>query len=248
MAIIFQKESSLCLGLSAREYMVAPLTFSPWTEIRVGMYMGGMDSNFENFNNGEVEDVSVSDVSDYITFGIKDKATGDLPGEPESVFLGVRSTGLNSQFSNYNVAQGRVFGTASDDLQKMSCVGYDHGILVDGGDIRSGSFSDGAIYFPNVTLSEGYCGFYCLKIRINDLGLSSQTASMSLAATFQVEGEDYGPTALRNEMQLANYGPEITINWNDGVSAREIPDSFYIRTPFYRNRFMIACMRAINYT
>ncbi len=250
MAIIAAKEAENALFISPREGMIASLNFdSDWTEIRCGAFLCVVDANVENGNNGREESISVADVSDDFTFGIKDAASLFIPGIAGSLFLGIKNKDAIAFCSNYNpiIFPPRTLGFIGDQNAATSAIGYNGTALIDGGEIRSGQFSTGAIYFTDPTPSQSYSGLFVIRFQIENRGLFNQIIKISIAAKNAVEGFDYTPSALQAEMNAGFFGPEKTIAWNDGGSAYPIPDAFYIRLPFYDNRFRICSMRAIKY-
>lgn len=86
MATIYQKTASdKTLILSPREYFLRPFDFgTDWTEVRVGIFFGGVTSGGDN-TQAVSETVAVSSAIDRIAFGIKDSATAALPGQAGSL-------------------------------------------------------------------------------------------------------------------------------------------------------------------
>lgn len=255
MALLLPKESIMSLYLAPREGMIAPLNFGDdWTEIRCGVFVSGCYANDEAFNAGDAQAGFMNeDVENGVYFGLKNSDSAAIPGQADSLYLGVKPTG-GLPFDNYSEWQAYSEGfppvpitSIADPLFRMSACGYDGTDLVDGGIISAPSYSNGAIHFRKYTDSQGYCGFYVIRFIINNRGASNQSVSISIASKGVVEGIDYTPFALQQEMNNANFGSAKTVAWNDGGSARGIPDAFYIYMPFYSNRIMIAAMRAIKY-
>jgi hypothetical protein len=252
MSLLRQKEALMALYLAAREQMTAPFDFgSDWTEIRCGAFISGCQANDEAANaNDDSAGFQNEDVDNAIYFGIKNSDSSALPGETDSLFIGVKPTGGNpsDNYSEWNAYDppGVTVTTICDSAGSMSACGFAGTSLIDGGVITSPAGS-GALRFKDYSAASGYCGLYVLRFVISNRGSASQSVSVSLASRTEVVGTDYSPFALQQEMNNASFGAAKTITWNTGASARTIPDAFFIRLPFFSNRLMIAAMRAIKY-
>lgn len=234
-----EKEGVSTAVLAVREFQRAKLTVklgSDWTEARVGMFFSGVDAHENNLSCPD-EILNVSDVSDYVTFGLKDSNSYFLPGEAGSLFLGVRSTGSTSKAHQPNFGSSGYF---ADSFDFCSAVGYAGATLID-----AGAFANGGLHFPDPEPATGYSGFYCVKFVVNARGLSSQSVSMSVARSDQVEGVDYGKAALYQAMNNATFGAAKTVAWNNGGSARALPDASWVRIPFYNARIRIQEIMAV---
>lgn len=247
MALITAKESENALFFSAREFMIAPLTFEgDWTEIRCGFFVSGCDANFESEVNSDDELRSVSNVSDLITIGLKNSDTLDLPGEAGAIFLGLKSGesfgSEQGKFTNPDPLVSSSRGSAANYLGFLSGVGY-NGVT----EIGPSLMGESAVEFPLITPDEGYCGFYCLKFVISNRGDSNQAVNVYVAGISKVSGGDYSPIALRALMHSIEFEAPTTIAWNSAGVALDIPDAFYMRLPFFNNRLMLASMMAVQY-
>lgn len=234
MASIYLKGSKKTLILEPREGLYRQFDFGDWTELRIGMFTSviaatGPDDNSVN------ETIVPADFSDYITFGIKN-ASVDLPGFSGALYLGLRNR------SNTSCTAGAGIGGPSGGWR---------GFTADGTTTEFGSIEVGAQGFMgdgSPTASTGYAGFKALKFVINNRGLANQSVSMSMSGTDAgVAGNDYTRTPLRTLINNASYIDLGTFDWNDGVAARDIPDSFFVRSPMFLNRLRIAAIRAIRY-
>lgn len=225
--------------LMVREFQRATLTQklgSDWTEARIGMYFSGIDAHETNVSPPD-ELVTVSDVSDYAAFGLKDAGTYYLPGEAGGLFLGIRSTGSTTKCRAPLLGAE---GWFADSAEECSAVGYAGATLIDGGVITNGS-----LRFPDPEPDESFCGFYCVKFVVNSRGLSGQSVTMSIARSGEVAGADYGKAALYQAINNSTFGATKTVAWNNGGSARSLPDAAYVRIPFYNARIRIQALMAV---
>jgi hypothetical protein len=236
MALIYQKTvSDKTLILAPREFYLRPFDFhNDWTEMRFGIYLSGVTSGGDDTTAG-AESVTLSTAADRIAIGIKDSATNDLPGFGAALFLGgVTATGQTSDSSSSQFTQSGSSG--------LCAAGYHETTLV-GGTVTLGN----SLAFPAASGSTGYCGFYAIKFVITNRGAASQAVAISSVGTTPIAGTDYSAQALRLLINNATYNSPTTIAWNDGAVARTIPNSIFIRMPFYSNRIRISAMRAIRY-
>jgi hypothetical protein len=249
------KESAIAMFLNPREMMVAPFDLgNDWTEIRCGAFISGCSPivylNCVDNNVGFMTNTP----QDSISFGIKNSDNFTIPGEAGSLYLGIRTTSA-TPFGNqtilhaYNISSFPPVGTSQigNGLLRVHATGYDGTTLVDGGEIRSDSSPTGSIKFRDFSAGQGYCGLYIIKFVITGRGTAAQSVTMSISQKAEVDGFDYSPFALKQEMNNATFGPEVTIPWNSGGAPRDIPDAFYVRMPFYHARIMLASMRVIKY-
>ncbi len=236
--LTYQKEGTTTAVLAVREFQRAALTVklgSNWTEARIGMYFTGVGAHEENVANPE-EILTVADVSDYLTVGLKDAGTYYLPGEAGGLFLGVRSTGSTSKARDPVLASGWF----ADSNEECSAVGYYGATLVNGGVVANGS-----LRFPDPNPDEGYNGFYCVKFSVSGRGASNQSVNISVARDELVEGTDYGKAALYQAISNATFGTPRNIVWNNGTTARTLPDASWVRIPFYNARIRIQEIMAV---
>lgn len=225
--------------LLVREFQRATLTQklgSNWTEARVGLYFTGVDAHDVNVAPPD-ETLAVADVSDYLTIGLKDAATYNLPGEAGGFFIGVRSTGTTSAVEAPLLGGNGFF---ADSNEECSAVAYAGATLIDGGVV-----ANGAMLFPDPEPDDGFNGFYCMKFVVNNRGTSTQSVSVSVARTAQVDGFDYSKATLYQAMNNATFGAAKTLAWNTGAAARTLPDASWVRIPFYNARIRIQAIMAI---
>lgn len=243
MATIYQKTVSdkTCI-LAPREFILRPFDFGDdWTEMRLGAYISGVTSGADD-TTSVAETVSISTAADRIFFGIKDSATNDLPGFGDALFLGVTTETGNG--SNITIGPPNSFRTAVISGGNLAAVGY-HDTTIVGG--SSGQTTNEIMLFPAASGSSAYCGFFVVKFVISNRGTSSQSFAISVEATTTISGTDYSASALRLLINNATFNTPVTIAWNDGAVARDIPDAIFIRMPFYNNRIRLSCIRAIRY-
>ncbi len=234
-----EKEGVTTAILAVREFQRAAVTAKlggNWIEARVGMYFAGVDAHENNLVAPE-ELLTVADVSDYVAFGLKDANSYFLPGEAGGLFIGVRSTGAVSK--NRAPALGAE-GWFADSSEECSAVGYASATLINAGVVANGS-----LRYPDPEPATGYNGFYCVKFVVNARGLASQSVSVSIARSGQVEGTDYGKAALYQAINNATFGAAKVVAWNNSGSARALPDAAYVRIPFYNARIRIQEIMAV---
>lgn len=246
MPYLFTKNTDPTIVLAPREALRAPLNFGDeWTEVRVGIFLTGVSAWLEDEKGSLLkEDLPIADVSDHLTFGLSKAGISALPGQVDSLFLGIRSDGATAEARPVNTVTPPTTPTGrfSGAFSQCCAVGYDGATLVNGGVI-----ADGALRFPSVEDPAAFNGFYSLKIRITNRGLSSQKVHFSVASIAAVSSADYSPATLRDLINNTQYGAEVTIAWNTGSAARDIPDTVWFRIPFYNFRARIHALRAINY-
>ena len=235
MASIYQKTVSdkTCI-LAPREFILRPFDFGAWTEMRVGMYFSGVASSGDNTDSA-VEAVTLSAFQDYITFGIKDSATNDLPGYGDALFLGACTVSSGTSYCS-----GSNFQTQGGSFLASS--GFHETTLVNGT-----SHLDSMVYPASAAGATGYCAFYAMKFVIANLGASSQAVTISSCTTSPIAGTDYSAAALQIALNGATYGSATSVAWNTGAAARTIPDAFFLRLPFYSNRIRLSAIFASRY-
>lgn len=237
MGSIVQKVAAdRVLILDPREFHTRQFDFDNWTEMRMGFFFSGVAAIGDNTASAS-EEVTQITVDDLITVGLKNSDTDDLPGQAGSLFIGAKSY---SSKANCNGAA--FFSNAGSN--KLTAAAYNGASLIGG----AGSDLNGLDYASNVTGITTYNGFWVLKLVITNRGLATQSIALSTGQTSNVSGADYSPSALRTLMNSATFTVPVTLAWNDGVAARPIPDSYWIRLPFYSNRIRLSCIRATRYT
>ncbi len=238
MALIYTKLTDKTLVLAPREGLLRKFNFgTDWTEMRVGIFCTAVAATGSNDDN-VAETLNSGILTDHVTFGIKDDSQ-TLPGQAGSLFLGVR----DSDPDVYSTAPAGGIGQFGGAYRP---VGY-HGTTEVLGAANSGSGTKN-LGAAQASVSSAYCSFTCVKIVISNLGLSTQSATMSLSTAQSVAGTDYSANNLRSMMNAASFGtPLASIAWNDGVAARAIPDCYWIRAPLYNNTLRISAIRAIRY-
>lgn len=234
----YSKEGQITAILAVREFQRAKLTTklgSNWTEARMGFFFSGVDAHDDNLAPPD-ELLTVSDVSDYLTVGLKDANSYFLPGEAGGTFIGVRSTGSTGKVLSPTSSAGWF----ADSAEECSAVGYAGATLIDGGVV-----SNGSLQFPDPAGTDDYSGFYCVKFVVNNRGLSSQSVSVSVARSAQADGHDYGKGALYQAINNSSFGASRSVAWNNGGSARALPDAAYVRIPFYNARIRLQEIMAV---
>jgi hypothetical protein len=234
--MLLSSKNAIVTGILApREFFRGRLTTSlgsDWTEARLGMFFVGVDAHADDLpgpSGGET--VTVATVADYVTFGLKDSATRNLPGQAGGNFIGVRST------SGVSEAATTFFG---DDSAQCSAVGYAGAVLANGGVV-----ANGAMLFPDPSDLTGYNGFYCVKFVVNNRGSSIQAVSISVARNGLIAGDDYSKAALYQAINNASFGAPKMVTWNTGSAARALPDAAFLRIPFYNFRIRIQEIMAV---
>ncbi len=244
MSSIYQKTATdkTCI-LAPREYFLRPFNFLAWTEARFGLFFGGVTAAGDNTSSTS-ESVAKSSVSDIIAFGIKNSSTSDLPGQAGSLFLGVTSDN-DASCTTFGVgAAGGDYASISGNPAFLVSTGYNGVTKIGGTDTQACN----GMHYPTVTSgATNYCGFFGLKFVINNIGLSTQSVTLSSSFVSTVSGSDYSAAALRTLLNNSTYNNSSTLTWNDGVSARAIPDALYLRMPFYNNRIRVSSMMGVRY-
>lgn len=236
MPLIYTKGSEKTTILNPRQGGGRQLDFEDWTETRIGMFLSAIADTGPN-DEVVAETVNVSTVADYFTFGLKD-ISQTLPGQADSLFIGVRSEDNTSVAATPNAGiggpNGDWIGTGWEGTTEVNSAG-----------------SEGNVRWAPVPASgaTGYCQFFAIKIVLNDRGLSTQNFDVSLAMT-NVAGSDYSPVNLRTHLNnFSTYaaGAAMNVAWNTGAAARDIPDCYFVRAPLFLNRVRLSCIRAIRY-
>lgn len=233
-----QKVGELTAILAPREGQLCKFSEAlgaDWTQCVIGFFFAGVDGH-DNDLPGPTELRTVTDDSDRLFVGLKNSANRTLPGFANSYFLGVRSTGAVSKC----LAPSSGAGFFADSNEECSAVGYSGTTLVDGGVL-----TDASLQFPLPDPENGFNAFYAVKISLSSRGTSSQAAHISTARTAKVDGIDYSKSALIQAINSATFGAPNTVPWNDGFSAKTLPDAVWIRLPFFNNRFRIHALTAI---
>ncbi len=234
MALIYTKLTDRTTILAPRQGGGRKFNFGDdWTEVRMGVFASAVAATGSNDDNVN-ETLVPSGITDYITFGLKDDSQ-TYPGQAGSLFIGLRNAATNTE--SFGPATG--FGTSGG---AWLGVGYHDATLVTG----SGSMQTGTLGAAQASLSSGYAAFMALRIVIANRGLSTQTVTCQTAFS-AVSGTDYSASALRTFLNNASYTGGSTLAWNDGVVARDIPASPWVRVPLFNNQLRISCIRAIRY-
>lgn len=236
MALIYTKAAEKTLILSPREGYQRAFDFQDWTEIRLGMFYSGVAASGDD-TDAINEVVTYNTPSDAIAFGLKNSSNTVIPGLATSTFVGLfnkltyqsESNGSNF-FSNTNVGSG-LLPSAFNGATAIANIGP----------IQTG------FTFPAASGGTGYCGVMVLKMVVTDRGLATQKIGMVNYVNGAVGGSDYSTAALRTQMNSATFGSLVDVDWNAAGVALPIPDSFFVRFPFYNNRIRISCMRASRY-
>ncbi len=243
MAEIYTKTTKKTLILEPRECVIRQFDFGAWTEMRMGMYFSGIAAS-GNDSQGLGETVAVASALDRITFGIKDSDTTNIPGETGSLFLGVlsetySSTAITGNDSSAFRSAGASNGSSSRALVAGGFVGTS---LING---NPGSDLCVEPDYPAPTGSTAYCAFLALKFLITNIGLSSQTVTISASTATPVSGNAYTLANLRSAINAATYSNAKVVTWNTGAAARAIPDCWFLRLPFLNNRIRMPAIDMI---
>lgn len=239
MATIYSHNANdKVLILDNREALQRKLDLGSWNEIRLGIFYNSVGSNTPTSSYVD-ELVNQSTRADILAFGLKDSATSILPGFSGSYFIGIALTGSH----NINANNTQYYDASYTNF---------NGVGFYGTSSYWGGASANAFGFPingGGTNSSDYCYYYVLKIIINNSGSASQTLSVYTSNGSYSSGTTYyGIPQLNQQMNNANFGTVSTVTWNDGVNALPIPDSFWIRTPFYFNKIRISSLSAVKYS
>lgn len=235
MALIYTKLTDKTTVLAPREGACRKFNFgTDWTEVRLGGFFTAVAATGSNDDNVN-ETLAVSSIADRITLGLKDDSQ-TYPGQAGSLFIGVRSG--ESDVKSYGPSSG--FGSSSSVFR---AVGYYGATEV----LAAASPAGGTIGAAAASGATSYAAFMCIKININDRGLSTQNIDVRTSYTSPVTGADYSATALRTALNNASFGGAGNFAWNDGAAARAIPDCVWVRVPLFSNQLRISAIRAIRY-
>lgn len=237
MALIYTKLSEKTTVLAPGEGGGRKLDFGAWTEIRYGGFFSAVSSSGSNTNN-TAESLVPANLTEHVTFGLKDDDQTTFPGEAGSLFIGIRDGDAANVQSSVNSGIGASAG-------QWRPVGYYGTTEVLGSSISTSSRMGAA----TASAASAYCGFTGVRINIVDLGLSTQSLTVRVTGENDIAGTDYSETALLTKLQnllIDGLTPQ-SIAWNDGVAARAIPDCLWVRTPLLANSIRISCIRAVRY-
>lgn len=241
MAIIYQHTNDKVLVLEPREVFQRKLDLGVWNEVRIGMYWGsGANATLTSSFVGET--LVQATRMDILEIGLKDSATSIMPGYSGSYFIGLAMTG------SVNTEVQQTFGTDSKYAVTTGNNNY-WGMGFYGTSSYGGAQNLVAPEFV-IPTSANYSGFYGLRIVLNNRGTSSQTVSVYASMTKSITASStnyYSSYYLHQQMQNATYGTVSTNVWNDGGAALPIPDSLWIRIPYYFNRPRISNLSVIKY-
>jgi hypothetical protein len=236
MADIYTKLGKKTSVLNVREGRARKFAVgADWTEIRIGVFASAVAATGPN-DASVADSLAVSTVADNLLFGIKDDSA-ILPGLAGSLFLGIKQSSATVSSNG-----GGAGGISSSGGGGSNVVGY-----AGASEILGGTGSE--FVFGNVVSSGAapYAAFTGVQIKINNRGLATQ--SVYIATINQTGVTDYSSANLRTILNNAPWGGTTgsTIAWNDGVSARVIPDCIYYRCPLFLNSLRIAGHRVIRY-
>lgn len=241
MAYAYQKTvSDLTVIFGAREQLASQFDFgTDWTEIRIGMFWGLVALN-DNNAAPSTEDVAISSVLDRIFFGIKDNSQ-NCPGVAGSLYIGLSNRSTNHSY--VSTANGSMADTFNG--RNMGVIGYKDTTPITGASTDVSGLS--GVSDPSPT--SGYAAFTGVKFVLLNRGLSNQQIKVSAACSptgSPVSGTDYSAANLRTYLSaFAGGSAEVTLDWNDGATAYAIPDSWFLRNPFFNARVRVSCMNAI---
>lgn len=237
MALIYTKLTDKTTVLAPSEGGGRKLDFGAWTEIRFGIFCSAVAATGSNDVNTN-ESIVPANLTEHVTFGLKDEDPTTFPGEAGSLFIGIRE----GDASNVQSSAGSGIGASGGEWRP---VGY-HGTNEVLGSSISIFTRLGA---ATASAASAYCGFIGVRINITDIGLSTQALVVRVAGESNIAGTDYSETALQTKLQnllIDGLGSE-TIAWNDGAAARAIPDCLWVRTPLFLNSIRISAIRAVRY-
>ncbi len=236
MALVYPKLTDETIVLAPRQAAFRQFNIGDdWTEARFGVFVTAIAATGSDDDN--VAEVLVPSVtSDRVTFGFKD-TSDTYPGQSGSLFIGVRS----GEGTVVSAAAGGGIGGPSGSFV---AVGYNGT-----SEILGAGAGIGRIGTAVASGATSYCDFFAIRLVINNRGLSTQTITIYGKEQANVAGADYSANALRTLINnsFASVGALDTIPWNDGVSARAIPDCVWIRSPLFDNALRISCARVIRY-
>jgi len=249
MAEIFEKilDVDKCLILNPRQAVqrrMADAIVDEWTELRVGLFWSMTNASQDNaLPVGE--SLLLNSLLDMPFFGFKNwydlgQTSGDpnelAPGFAGTVFLGF---GATQESVGPELFQN---GTTSWILRSSQPNTWDLAGYNEASHIGSAAVGGRPECPYDTTASTLYAGFMGFKMTLANRGLSNQSVTLSLpssSAVFQVQYTDVSAANLRTVLAQTVFSVNDVVAWNNGVSALQIPDSFYLRMPFYVNRIRL---------
>ncbi len=239
MAIIYQKTVSdkTCI-LNVRQALLRQFDFGAWTEMRMGFFFSGVTAAGDD-TNAVNEIVALSSPLDRIMVGIKNSGNDTFPGYTGSSFIGASNrTGLSSD------CNGNSFNQSGSAV--LTAVAFSDTTLIGGGVGQVLSYCPE--WGGSSGSATGYCGFFGVQFVVGNIGLATQTVSVRSSKTSAIAGANYSESALRTYLNNGPWsGTQVSLAWNDGVSARTIPDGFFVYLPFFLNRIRLSAIMAVKY-
>ena len=233
-AQIYQKPSDNTLLLDPREAIQRPFDFTgAWTEIRLGIYVAAVSGSDVA---GADETATINSANDYLCFGIKNSSNQVIPGLSGSIFLGVGAyDGAVNKISNQMRKNGTTFnycfgtrGNTAPDLAfpaEQKPFGYQ----------------------VDPSTSDNYNGFYGLKIVVVNRGLATQNIIFSSVVNASVAAPYTTDALVASLNTFASPQATSNLTWNNGSTAYEIPDAFYLHCPLFNNQFRVSAMYVKRY-
>jgi hypothetical protein len=240
MAFVYQKtvdDKAVIFG--AREHLPRKFDFGAWTEARIGMFWSLTTLGGDNTKPASDEIVPVVTPFDCFSFGLKD-SSATAPGVAGSMFIGMITE------TQSKITVGGAFGAGNVGIGEtdanIEVLGYDGATPL----ARSSTASVGNWMNSDPEAASGYASFVGMRFVVADLGLATQTITVSASFTANIGGTDYSAANLRTYLSaFASPSTEIEVDWNDGADALVVPDCWFLRNPFFNNRIRVHAMNAL---
>lgn len=238
MAKIYTKTAiDKTLILAPREAFIRGFDFGAWTDIRVGMYLSGVDGSVDD-SPAVSQTVGLTDAASRLAFGIKNNDSSTLPGETGASFLGISN---NASYPAYSSSTSFHAGVSAGRVGVMGI--KDTTVLND----TNTSFAELAFPVESSALTSSYCGLYIIRYVVSNAGTAAQSVSVRVYKSSPIAGTDYSASALEIAIGTPAMASGTSVTWNDGVSAYDLPDAFFVRLPFTTSRLRISALMAIKH-
>lgn len=231
-AEIYQKNASdKCLILEPGVGWKQPFDLGSWTQLAIAMYWSATTASNDNAIPVQ-EDTGTGSVNNLMTWGLKDDNL-ILPGVTGNNFIGYSATNSIASAARY------VIDTSS--IHRVRLAGSNNSYLVS---IIDTSFTSTFGYTANITnagnamsTDTDYASYYALRFTKAGSG-ATQTIAIARASSTPATSN---PTIanLRAAIGTVGFTLGVTTNWNNGVTAYNLPTSMFLRFPFTNVRIRV---------
>jgi hypothetical protein len=214
-----------------RESFLRSPPWTAWNEVRLGMTITFVPVGV--FQQAcTTETIYPYSYLDWVCWGLKDPSL-NLPGQAGASFvgLGLGTTGVSNVLSNNASGTGNITCASNNALVSV----YGTSVLTKSADTGT------VIQFPQYSATL-YCFTSCMRLVLNNSGLSNQTISAQWVQNTASLAGDYSVNKLRTDLFNSAYGSTYTLTWNSGGQALTLPYCWYLRMPFLLNRARISAL------